>query len=311
MKRFTLLSITVVLLVVSGCDANRVDLQIGTPTAWQADLPTTEMPISLLGDTKVRLMDGMVMVYVPAGEFEMGSDEEEVEYALGLCWKYDTNCSSKYFLVEQPAHTVRLDRFWIDKTEVTNDQYEQCEEEGVCSGLGCQDERQLGWADQPVVCVKWIQAAAYCEWVGGRLPTEAEWEYAARGPEGRRYPWGDGFDGRLLNYCDTNCTLEKRDEMFDDGYIRSAPVGSYAEGASWVGALDLAGNVWELVADWNGEYSTEQQVNPSGPASGVRRVARGGSWHASPDHVRSALRTNLGADEFVDHIGFRCVTSVP
>ena len=310
MKRFALLSIMAVLLVVSGCDADRVDLVLGTPAGGQADLPT-EMPISLPGDTRVRPIDGMVMVYVPAGEFEMGSDDEDVDYALELCREYGTNCSREYFSVEQPVHTVVLDGFWIDKTEVANDQYGRCEEAGVCSELGCQDERQLGGANQPVVCVTWAQAAAYCEWVGGRLPTEAEWEYAARGAEGRRYPWGDGFDGRLLNYCDTNCTLGKRDEMFDDGYVRSAPVGSYPEGASWVGALDLAGNVWELVADWNGAYATERQVNPTGPSSGTRRVARGGSWHASPDHVRGALRTHLGADEFADHVGFRCTTSVP
>jgi len=143
------------------------------------------------------------------------------------------------------------------------------------------------------------------------LPTEAQWEYAARGAEGRRYAWGDGFDGRLLNYCDVNCPLEKRDEMFDDGFERSAPVGSYPGGASWVGALDLAGNVWELVADWNGAYAAERQVNPTGPSTGTRRVARGGSWHASPDHVRGALRNHLGADEFADHVGFRCITHVP
>ena len=88
-------------------------------------------------------------------------------------------------------------------------------------------------------------------------------------------------------------------------------MGSYPEGASWIGALDMAGNVWELVADWNGDYSAERQVNPAGPSSGTRRVARGGSWHASPDHVRGALRTHLGTDEFVDHIGFRCVATIP
>jgi formylglycine-generating enzyme required for sulfatase activity len=111
--------------------------------------------------------------------------------------------------------------------------------------------------------------------------------------------------------CDTNCTLSKRDENFDDGYARSAPVGSYPQGASWTGALDMAGNVWEMVADWNGEYSPEKQVNPTGPTSGVRKVARGGSWHASPDHVRSALRTHVGPNDHVDHAGFRCVQPAP
>lgn len=251
------------------------------------------------------------MVYVPAGEFEMGSDEEEVDFALQLCLEYDTNCRRTYFSVEQPVHTVALDSFWIDKTEVTNNQYRQCMSAGACSELGCEGELLLGDGEYPAVCTTWDQAAAYCEWVEGRLPTEAEWEYAARGPEGRRYPWGDDFNGTVLNYCDVNCTLHKRDETFDDGYARSAPVGSYPGGASWVGALDLAGNVWEIVADRYGSYPSDPQTNPTGPPSGHRRIARGGSWHTSPDHVRSALRTNIGEDQYVDHAGFRCVQSQP
>jgi formylglycine-generating enzyme required for sulfatase activity len=117
------------------------------------------------------------------------------------------------------------------------------------------------------------------------------------------------LEGSYLNYCDTNCKLSKRDDEFDDGYTESAPVGSYPLGASWTGALDMAGNVWEMVADWNGTYSAEKQVNPTGPVSGGRHVARGGSWHTSPDHVRSALRTHIGATDFVNHAGFRCAHS--
>ncbi len=167
MKR-TLLLITAVFFVVSGCDANRVDLQLSTPTARQVDRPITETPVSLPGDTRVRSLDGMVMVYVPAGEFDMGSNDEEVEYALGQCWEYDTNCNRKsYFSEEQPVHTVGLNGFWIDKTEVTNDQHEQCKEVGVCSSLECQDERQLGGTHQPVVCVTWLRLTAYCDWGRG------------------------------------------------------------------------------------------------------------------------------------------------
>jgi formylglycine-generating enzyme required for sulfatase activity len=295
MRRLALFSAICVTLA-SGCGPNIV--------------ATENLPPSL-GETWVRPMDGMSMKYVPAGEFEMGSDAAEVDYALNLCREYDTNCSRRYFSVEQPAHTVELDGFWMDMTEVTNGQYRSCVEAGACSELGCQDESQLGGANHPVVCVTWEQASVYCEWVGGRLPTEAEWEYAARGPEERRYPWGNAFDGSKLNYCDVNCVLGKRDEQFDDGYARSAPVGSYPEGESWVGAMDMAGNVWELVSDWNGAYPDEPQVNPKGPTTGVRRVARGGSWHTSPDHTRSAIRTNLGIDEFYDHVGFRCARSEP
>jgi len=268
-------------------------------------IPTAPHPI--LGDIQIRPIDGMEMVYVPGGEFMMGSDDEEVNFALQQCKVYGANCQRRYFSMEMPMHTVLLDGYWLDKTEVTNHQYQQCVQVGVCEASAC----QVGSADYPVVCVVWKQAAAYCQWVGERLPTEAEWEYAARGPETSRYPWGNDFEGTYLNYCDTNCTLNKRDRGFDDGYAETAPVGSYLQGASWVGALDMAGNVWEMVADWNGEYLPEKQVNPTGPPSGVRRVARGGSWHASPDHVRSALRTHMGIDQYNDHAGFRCAQSTP
>jgi formylglycine-generating enzyme required for sulfatase activity len=269
------------------------------------------VPTPSPGEPRDRPVDGMEMLFVPAGEFEMGSDDQAVDDALQQCRVYGTNCSRSYFSVETPVHTVALDAFWIDKTEVTQGQYAQCVGAGYCDEPGCQEEGQATTADLPVVCVTWDQAAAYCAWVGGRLPTEAEWEYAARGTTRRLYPWGDEFDGTRLNYCDVNCELGKRDETFDDGYARSAPVGSYPAGASWIGALDMAGNVWELVADWHGNYSPDRQVNPRGPASGGRRVARGGSWHASPDHVRSALRTHVGATQAIDHAGFRCVRSNP
>lgn len=204
-------------------------------------------------------------------------------------------------------HSVSLDSFWIDRTEVTSGQYQTCVQDGVCEPAQCES---LG-NDYPVVCVTWSQAASYCKWAEARLPTEAEWEYSARGTKRNRYPWGDEFEGTLLNYCDSSCTLSKRDEEYDDGYAESAPVGSYPQAASWVGALDMAGNVWEMVADWNGAYPEQDQLNPTGPDTGSRRVARGGSWHASPDHVRSALRTHLGLSDFVDHAGFRCVQSPP
>lgn len=301
----------VAMMSVPGCTVGETLPESGIATKSETPIePTGEVDHTpSLGDTRTRPIDGAVMVYVPAGEFEMGSDEQEVDFALQLCMEYDTNCRRPYFSVEQPVHTVVLDGFWIDKTEVTNSQYRQCESAGACGELGCEGEVLLGDGEYPVVCMTWDQAAAYCEWVEARLPSEAEWEYAARGPEARRYPWGDDFDGTVLNYCDVNCTLDKRDEKFDDGYTRSAPVGSYLGGASWVGALDLAGNVWEIGADRYGSYSADLQTNPTGPLSGNRRVARGGSWHTSPDHVRSALRTNIGADQFVDHAGFRCVQS--
>ena len=305
--------IILISLIPAGCTTAEQTNAPSTPVDITTPQKPTETTASspVLGDSQIRPSDGMAMVYVPAGEFLMGSNEEDVDFALHQCKECGTNCQRRYFSVEIPVHIVVLDSFWVDKTEVTNSQYQLCEAAGICDPPGCQGESQLGGADHPVVCVTWHQATEYCEWAGARLPTEAEWEYAARGAEGIRYPWGDEFEGTYLNYCDVNCTLSKRDEMFDDGYARSAPVGSYPRGTSWVGALDMAGNVWEMVADWNDEYSPEKQFNPSGPSSGGRKVARGGSWHASPDHIRSTLRTHMGPDDFVDHAGFRCAQSPP
>jgi formylglycine-generating enzyme required for sulfatase activity len=131
--------------------------------------------------------------------------------------------------------------------------------------------------DRPVVMVTWHGAAAYCEWAGGRLPTEAEWEYAARGPKGNLYPWGDAPPTcDLANYGDCSRVLVQ--------------AGSRPAGASWCGALDMAGNVWEWVADWFGSYSGLAQENPTGPASGDVPVLRGGGWHSPRRELRAAYR---------------------
>jgi len=219
------------------------------------------------------------MVYVPAGEFTMGSDEGYSD--------------------EQPVHSVYLDAFYSDKTEVTNAQYRKCVEAGACEEPGwpgCWDDSDFNAPDQPVVCVTWYQAQDYCEWAGARLPTEAEWEKAARGTDGRTYPWGDEWHDDYANWC---CEKE---------YGYAAPVGSFPAGASPYGALDMMGNVWEWVADWywKNYYSQSPGRNPPGPDSGEKRVLHGGSWGNDPSFVRSANRYGNAPDYRNNFVGFRC-----
>ena len=243
------------------------------------------------------------MVYVPAGEFLMGSPDGE---------GHDD---------EHPQHRVTLDEFWIDRTEVTNEQYRQCVEAGACDaptscnwGWSIYDDGEKG--DDPVLCVNWHNADAYCGWAGARLPTEAEWEKAARGTAGQVYPWGDQFDGSRVNSCDVSCEDDRADGDWDDGYARTAPVGSYPAGASPYGALDMTGNVLEWVADWYDAdyYRASPGLNPQGPATGNYNgyngnVLRGGSWYDTQEGVRSAARNRLDPFGVTDNIGFRCCVS--
>ena len=246
-----------------------------------------------LGDTSTRPADGMSMVYVPGGQYKMGGTGNFADR----------------------KHTVELDSFWIDQTEVTNAHYRRCVEAGACRApttcsWGEPTYDDAAKADHPVLCVAWHDAHSYCQWAGGRLPTEAEWEYAARGTDSALYPWGDEFDGTKLNSCDTNCPHEdQRVTAYDDGYARTAPAGNYPAGASWCGALDLAGNVWEWVADWHGSYPLTRQTNPTGPERGSERLIRGGSWFDYNEYgfLRAANRHPFEPRATNDTIGFRCV----
>ncbi|MBN1152925.1 MAG: SUMF1/EgtB/PvdO family nonheme iron enzyme [Dehalococcoidia bacterium] len=265
-------------------------MQRAVPNPAPQPAPTEGMPAApgggRLHDTRIREADGMVQVIVPAGEFLMGSESG--------------------YQNEGPEHMVTLDAFWLDQTEVTMAQFQRCVEAGACDRLSYADDDRFNGASQPVVGVYWDQAVAYCEWVGGRLPTEAEWEYAARGPEGQRYPWGEGIDGTRLNFCDRNCGESWADATEDDGYGFTAPVGSYPAGVSWVGALDMAGNVWEYAGDYFGTYPSGRQINPKGPESGVLRVLRGGSWQGRGELATGTARVSDAPVPRLDTIGFRC-----
>jgi formylglycine-generating enzyme required for sulfatase activity len=250
---------------------------------------------------------GVAMRLVPAGEFNMGSDADD---ALAECQKFRSYCKRDWFTNEEPAHTVYLDAFYMDKYEVTNAQYAACVAAGRCTppheDSSSDRSRYYGEAafeNYPVIKVDWDQAKTYCEWRGARLPTEAEWEKAARGTDGRVYPWG--------NYAPT-CLLANFDPSGGTECVGdTSAVGSYPEGISPYGIYDLAGNVWEWVADWYDAnyYTSSPSRNPAGPAMGTRRVLRGGSWYDYEYHLRASLRLRNGPDLWNNYVGFRCSRS--
>jgi formylglycine-generating enzyme required for sulfatase activity len=253
------------------------------PTSAPAtSVPPTSVsePTPGAGDTWTRPADGAEMVYVPPGEFLMGSADSDPDAFPG----------------EGPQHTVYLDAFWIDRTEVTNAQYRKCVEAGGCEEPKCWDQDRYSASDQPVVCVTWGDAQAYAVWAGGRLPTEAEWEKAARGTDGRIYPWGDSPpDCDKANYLD--CAEE------------SLPVGSHPDGASPYGVLDMAGNALEWVADWYAVdyYSRSSERNPQGPETGKYVALRSGAFGVDERHVRCAFRYRDYPNLRSYDVGFRLV----
>ena len=251
--------------------------------------------------------DGMTLVGIPAGGFWMGSGTDDA-YA-----EPD----------EMPLRRVHLDGYWIDQTEVTNAMFALCVRSGACTPppatFGPFSPHAYYGApefdDYPVVNVAWLQARQYCTWVGRRLPTEAEWEKAARGTDARRFPWEwiGVADPEKLNFCDQGCEFPWNVTDVDDGYPETAPVGSYPEGASPYQVLDMAGNVWEWTADWYlASYFDDSPLrNPPGPESGTWRVVRGGSWldgvHVrSLVHARSANRFYQAPETARSDLGFRC-----
>jgi formylglycine-generating enzyme required for sulfatase activity len=226
--------------------------------------------------------DGGKMVWVPAGEFTMGSAEGEGESG------------------EHPAHRVRITKgFWLGKCTVTLGQWKSyCQAAGVDVG-----EAQAPADNHPVVCVNWTEAVAYCRRYGLSLPTEAQWEYAARGPRNCTWPWGNTWD---LKKC---CNAENQGPGG-----KTFPVGSFPEGASWCGALDMAGNVFQWCKDWySGGYDANApDADPPGPAEGATHevVVRGGAWFDFiPTNFRCAARASAVPSGRYNGLGFRCVRS--
>ncbi|MDQ2732264.1 MAG: formylglycine-generating enzyme family protein [Armatimonadota bacterium] len=229
--------------------------------------------------TKINAQDGATMILIPAGPFLMGDTDQS----------------------DNPRRTVTLDAYYIYKNLVTVAQYRK-----FCNATDhyFPDPPPWGWKnDHPIVNVGWDDATAYCEWAGTQLPTEAQWEKAARGTDGRKFPWGNDFKSSRL-WCSK--------AAYADAHT-TAPVGSFPAGASPYGVLDLAGNVWEWCADWYSDnyIQTAPLQNPIGPELGTHRVLRGGSWYNSGESDFHSAFRNWGDPTYWYNIsGFRCVIPV-
>jgi len=263
------------------------------------------------GFQEVDFGDEIIMVYIPPCEFEMGSNI------------YDS---------EKPPHTVYLDGYWMGKYEVTVRQFglfvkdtgyvTQAESEGgayTWTGNNWEQKESIDWKNpgfkqednHPVVCVSWNDAVEYFKWISGKkgvnfkLPTEAQWEKAARGTDQRKYPWGNHdsyYNGKWYANYAAHDSWEKRGE---DGFEFTSPVGFYPQGASPYGLLDMAGNVWEWCSDWYGPYSEKYQKNPIGPEIGTYRVLRGGGWYYDARGLRCSFRGDVRPSDRYSYVGFR------
>ena len=262
------------------------------------------------------------MATITGGKFFMGTDDKKDEEA------------------ERPAHQVTLSPYCIDLTEVTVAQYKQCSDKGECKraprenewpGITAREHKIYdplcnirdvdARGEYPINCVDWDLAETFCKAKGGRLPTEAEWEFATRGSDGRKYPWGDEppTDGTRLNACGKECLAwgkkynEDVSAMYpaDDGFQTTAPVGSFPKGASPFGLQDVVGNVWEWASDWYAPYTQGAATDPTGAPTGTERVLRGGAWNGSdPSWVRPTYRFKSTPSLRSHGIGFRCAKSL-
>ena len=283
-----------------------------TPDASTSASPTASSPAPSLDPTagKERTDEhGVEQVWVPAGTFLMGTDEADPTGELA-----PPSWATTELVSERPQHEVSLSTgYWIDKTEVTNEAFQTFVDAGGYQEQALWSDDGWEWLARrdatalpaacvdakptdPRVCITWYEAEAYAAWRGGALPTEAQWEFAARGPASSIFPWGDEWDATKANVVDSAALT---------------PAGSLPDGASWVGALDMAGNAMEWVADWFSisYYKQEVRDDPTGPELGSRKVEKGGWWGADPYVARSAYRHFEDPPTYQDHhIGVRIVS---
>ena len=291
-------------------------VRVGLENTWRGlDAAREEAPARGVVQLRTPLAG---RVRIVGATFRMGSTELEMRAAVSLCEREvlrnfcDEPGLQNGFRAEGHAHQVQVSTFELDRTEVTVSAYARCAATGACPAPAFPPgDFRYDRPNLPVTHVRWDDAVTYCTWAGGRLPTEAEWELAARGTEGRQYPWGNFYNAHLSNHG----ALAQDETDGSDGFIGLAPVGSFPDGATRQGVLDMAGNVGEWVHDL---YDTDDQnfgypdtppsqplVNPTGPTSGLGHVVRGGSFGEGAAWVRGAARGKMGASRSPT-VGFRC-----
>lgn len=288
--------------------------ELSTSTPFPSPTATTPPTITLtptpalgIGSSQIRASDGMTMMYVPAGPFTMGL---AAEAALAECVITRGACEAIWFADINPPHRVELSAFWMDQTEVTNAMYSLCVGAGVCPPPRMKESYTVedyyenpAYANYPVVFIPWKQANAYCEWAGARLPSEAEWEKAARGPDGRLYPWGAARP---------ECALANINPFNDSACVEDvSAVRSYPNGQSPYQIFDMVGNAAEWVNDWYSPayYADSPASDPQGPAEGMAKILRGGSWYTDEDYANAAYRYKQDPRYYYGFTGFRCAVS--
>lgn len=262
-----------------------------------------------IGQQWLAPVDGATLLCVPAGEFLMGAADDDAEAG-------DAEAGDD----EKPQHSVYLAAFWIDRTEVSNANFSQCMADGACRPqvYGAEYADHPAYGAYPALLYEVEDALAYCAWAGRRLPTEAEWEKAARGTDGRLFPWGDTLDCSKANYYDCKEAIAQvngANPLPPCGYrgaCQTTPVDAYLSGASPYGVLNMAGNVWEWVSDWYapGYYAHSPASDPAGPGSGDFKVRRGGGSTSLARDLGVTVRASGQPHHYFDgQMGFRCAAS--
>jgi formylglycine-generating enzyme required for sulfatase activity len=265
--------------LVSSTTISAAGLTTNTTANISAKITEIPPPFASTGETWTNPVDGGVYVYVVGGEATLGSDSDD-----------------RMRVIEQPQHTVEVEAFWMQQTEVTNRQYLVCMDQGGCTPPNNEFWFEVERADHPVTNVSWEQANTYAQWVGGRLPTEAEWERACQGPAEQAYPWGDAAPTPDLS-------------NFYENVGDTVPVGSYPEGASPEGLLDMSGNVWEWTSSLDQPYPYDAQDGREDPSATGKRIGRGGSFYYTHHYLHCSARTGLSPTSQVPQLGFRVVIS--